>query len=126
MFTDAYDAFRKNRFRSKDDLLVTSYLNPCVGYFTGRTLFTVAPYWYVKIREPKARDLYSLILKDKGKPTARMSVCTNDHPEGELENPEAELTAFLKTYFPRRGPYEKGTNALFRRDYGRSKPALET
>jgi Stealth protein CR2, conserved region 2/Stealth protein CR1, conserved region 1/Stealth protein CR3, conserved region 3 len=109
MFSDEYHVFRQNRFRAQNDLLVTNYLIQNVGHLTGETLFTHAPCWYVLIRNPRAEELYRLILSERGRPQARMTVCVNDEPMGKNQAIDAEvaLRTFLESYFPAKSRYEK-------------------
>ena len=108
-FSDEYHVFRQNRFRAKNDLLVSNYLIQNVGYLTGKILFTRAPCWYVLIRNPRVEELYQLILSERETPQARMTVCVNDEPMGKNQTADAEvaLRSFLESYFPVKSRYEK-------------------
>jgi hypothetical protein len=107
-FSAEYERFRHNRGRSMDDLLVSGYLNPVVGYLQSKFLFARTPYWYVKIRDHSAPNSYSVILSQKNSSNSRAFACFNDQPRvgGQLTDAERLLKEFLAEYFPSRSVFE--------------------
>jgi hypothetical protein len=108
LFFDSYSKFRNNKFRSMNDLLVCGYLNPVAGYFQKQFLFSQTVWWYVKIRERTAPEIYSAILAEREQPNGRLFGCLNDQPCGKnsLKNAERDLHQFLVEFFPSPSSFE--------------------
>jgi hypothetical protein len=109
LFSDEYHAFRANRFRSINDLLVTGYLNPVAGYFQGKFLFAHTNWWYVKIRERSAPRIYRAILAEKNQPRNRKFGCFNDQPfsKSNSQNAGYQCRGFLEEYFDIPSSFER-------------------
>lgn len=108
-FATEYSAFRGNKFRAMNDLLVCSYLHPVAGYLSGKAIFTRTVWWYVMVHRPDAEQLYGSILMDRDSPNARMVACLNDHPGFKTALPDYDerMLSFLNAYFPLSSSFER-------------------
>ena len=101
-FAKEYDEFRRNKFRSMNDVLCTGFLHPVVGYMTRQAILVFARPWYIKIAHPSAINVYKTILREQGNGLGRMAACVNDttYADNNLEDYDHCLRTFLETYFP--------------------------
>ena len=109
-FADAYHKCRQNKFRQDDDILCSSFLNPCMAYATGKAVFAKTRSWYFNVRDASSINLYTSLLSLRGKPNCPYSVCLNDHVSvnGRSNFPDYELFLrnFLENYYPKVSPAE--------------------
>jgi hypothetical protein len=111
-FAVEFDAFRRNRFRSPNDVLCCSFLYPYVAYLRGRALFKMAKTWYVKVRAASAPRMYRRMLRRKGSRRAVDSVCLNDSGTGTPLDYERRLKTFLESYYPNPSPFERADRRI--------------
>jgi hypothetical protein len=109
-FADAYHDCRQNKFRQDNDILCSSFLNPCIAYINGRAVFARTRAWYFNIRDENSINLYTSLLSLRGKPNCPYSVCLNDHVSvngvSEFTEYDVYLRSFLETNYPRKSPAE--------------------
>lgn len=104
-FADRHGKTAANRFRSLDDLSVTSSLHHYYAYLTQRAVPGNLPYDYFDLSHPFTEARLARLLLQRN----RRTFCLNDtvSDERDLESQLAVLVPFLKAYFPLPSPFEK-------------------
>lgn len=109
LFAAEFAAFRRNKLRNMNDVLVAGFLQHVVSYLRARSIFVRMEHWYVQTRRYEALKLYRRILSERDTADARIAACFNDQPlsEGLMADSDRALQRFLESYFPTPSSFEK-------------------
>lgn len=94
--------FSSNKFRSRIDLNMATFLVPYVQYLNGLSTPHLDISYYFNIRSPNAKSLYKNLLSVKNTSNAPHSFCANDFNSNDFKNNNNyhfELIAFLDKYY---------------------------
>ncbi|WP_165989585.1 stealth family protein [Streptomyces sp. YIM 98790] len=105
VFPDRHRATAGNRFRSLDDISVTSSLHHYYGFLTGRAVAGAIPYDYFDMAHPHTAARLGRLLHARN----RTVFCLNDtiSDEDGMAAQRAVMDPFLQAYFPFPSPYER-------------------
>ncbi|GGY31130.1 stealth family protein [Streptomyces omiyaensis] len=104
-FAEEYRLTEANRFRSIDDISISSSLHHYYAFHTGRAVPSQLPYSYLDLTHPWTETRLGRLLAARD----RTVFCVNDTVSTEQEVGEQKdlITPFLEAYFPVPSPYEK-------------------
>ncbi|GGR30469.1 stealth family protein [Streptomyces roseolus] len=104
-FAAEYRHTEASRFRSIDDISISSSLHHYYAFHTGRAVPAQLPYSYLDLTHPWTETRLGRLLAARDKTV----FCVNDTVSTELEVGEQKdlITPFLEAYFPVPSPYEK-------------------
>lgn len=108
-FSAEYHAFRQNKFRAINDLLVCSYLHIVAGYMMKQFIFISGKELtvYQQIRNHASAYNYTLLLQQQDTAACRLFGCFNDNePPYPLDGYQDHFIQFLETYFPFKSSFE--------------------
>ncbi|SFB79580.1 stealth family protein [Streptomyces aidingensis] len=105
VFGERHRATAGNRFRSLDDISVTSSLHHYYAFLTGRAVAGAIPYDYFDLAHPHTEARLGRLLHARN----RTVFCLNDtvSEEDDMAARRAVLEPFLRDYFPFPSPYER-------------------
>lgn len=98
VFYNEIKRFQHNKFRSKDDINVGTFLVPWMMYFEGKALISRDICFYFNWRSNDGKAQMKSLLKKKSEGYRPDSICTNDF----IKSNEADITclsSFLTEYF---------------------------
>ncbi|MFE5792532.1 stealth family protein [Streptomyces sp. NPDC056503] len=104
-FAAEYRHTEASRFRSIDDISISSSLHHYYAFHTGRAVPSQLPYSYLDLTHPWTETRLGRLLAARDKTV----FCVNDTVSTEQEVGEQKdlITPFLEAYFPVPSPYEK-------------------
>ncbi|MFJ8127625.1 stealth family protein [Streptomyces hydrogenans] len=104
-FEAEYRHTEASRFRSIDDISISSSLHHYYAFHTGRAVPSQLPYSYLDLTHPWTETRLGRLLAARDKSV----FCVNDTVSTEQEVGEQKdlITPFLEAYFPVPSPYEK-------------------
>jgi hypothetical protein len=104
-FPEEHGRTAASRFRSTQDLSITSSLHHYWALFSGRAISSSLRYSYTQLAVPDLGERLSRLLHRRDSDT----FCLNDafSDESEIAGQLAVLGPFLEAYFPVRSPFER-------------------
>lgn len=108
-WSDVFNSFRLNRFRSDNDLAVATFLHHHYAILSGKAIAKKTSCMYFNVRSIASKQIYKTLLARKGKSAAPYSMCLNDtistSSSGDFDY-QFEMTDFLEKYFPTPSVFE--------------------
>lgn len=98
IFHDEIKRFQHNKFRSRDDINVGTFLVPWMMYYEGEALISRDICFYFNWRSNDGKAQMKTLLKKKSEGYRPDSICTNDFIKSDEEDGTC-LSSFLTEYF---------------------------
>lgn len=107
-FDEAFYRTIRNRFRSPNDISVTSYLHSHYCVLSGKGIADDTPVWLVQNNHRYRRRLAKLLRRKKTEKELPLSLCLNDGKNSDNDRAwDTAVRGFLNTFFPNPSPFEK-------------------